>query len=369
MKTVFDHMKENGAAEKIASFIVKQKMDYTFKKKYAQIRAWEFYNAPEIDGNVYCAVGGLDSITLFLFLHSIGIDCPGVSVSHLEDASIQKVHKALGIIALKSVQKPTGGQWTMPEVVKTFGFPVLSKEKAAKIDLLQNPTEKNKTVRHAIITGETGAYGGFQKNSRMKLPQKWLNLFGGADAEGEALGYQAAPFKVSAKCCYYLKEKPCDDYAKQSGNYPYMGLMASEGGRREKALKLHGCNYISKGTKRSCPLGIFNRDDLLHLTLDMEKYYQEHWQEFNPDVHLDTIVPEIYGKIVAGEDGKLDTTGAKRTGCMLCGFGIHIEKRPHRFDRIRERNPKQWEYLMYTVGWGQVLDYIGVGWKDKPWLN
>lgn len=32
-----------------------------------------------------------------------------------------------------------------------------------KIELLQNPTEKNKTVRHAIITGETGEYGGWAK--------------------------------------------------------------------------------------------------------------------------------------------------------------------------------------------------------------
>jgi len=96
--------------------------------------------------------------------------------------------------------------------------------------LLQNPTEQNATVRHAIITGETGEYGGWKKNSRMKLPQKWLDLFGGADAEGAALGYQAAPFKVSDRCCYYLKEKPCNDWAKEHNSVPYMGLMASEGG-------------------------------------------------------------------------------------------------------------------------------------------
>ena len=49
------------------------------------------------------------------------------------------------------------------EVIQEFGFPVISKEVAAKIELLQNPSEKNKTVRHAIITGETGEYGGWQK--------------------------------------------------------------------------------------------------------------------------------------------------------------------------------------------------------------
>ena len=50
----------------------------------------------------------------------------------------------------------------------------------------------------------------------------------------------------------------------------------------------------------------------------------------------------------------------------MCGFGIHIEERPHRFDKLRQRNPKEWDYWMNTVGWGKVLDYIGVGWRDIP---
>lgn len=59
----------------------------------------------------------------------------------------------------------------------------------------------------------------------------------------------------------------------------------------------------------------------------------------------------------------------------MCGFGIHLEKRPHRFDRLRKSNPKEWEFLMYRCctdsegkpyGWGKVLDYIGVGWEDIP---
>lgn len=346
MKTVFDQMKELGSERIIADFKVKQKQDYAFKRRYAETRAWEFYNHPEIAGQCYVAVGGLDSIVLFLFLRSIGIDVPGVSVSSLEDRSIQRVHKALGIQALHAAKKEDGTRWTKQEVVRTFGFPVLSKEIAGKIALLQNPTEQNTTVRHAIITGETGEYGGYQTDSRMKLSQRWLQAFGGSDPEGAALGYKAAPFKVSDRCCYYLKEKPCNDYAKETGRFPYMGLMASEGGRREKALMLHGCNYISEGTKRSCPFAIFSRQDLLQLAID-----------------LDAPVPEIYGEIVRDANGTLRTTKAQRTGCSMCGFGITLEARPHRFDRLREANPKEWNYWMYDVGWGMVLDYIGVGWK------
>ncbi len=79
-KNVLERMKENDTEYKIAMFRVKQQQDYSFKKQYAKIRAWEFFDHPEIDGNCYVAVGGLDSITLLFFLRSIGIDVPAISV-------------------------------------------------------------------------------------------------------------------------------------------------------------------------------------------------------------------------------------------------------------------------------------------------
>lgn len=381
--------------EKTRDFQAKMKMGYDFKKAYAARRAWEFYNHPEVAGRCYVAVGGLDSITLFLFLRSIGIDVPATSVSMLEDRSIQRVHKALGVKGLLPViNQKTNRPYNKVEVIREYGFPVLSKEIAGKIYTLQHPTEKNATVRHAIMTGETGAYGGYRKGTRMKMAQKWLEIFGGPENEREGTDYKTAPFQVSELCCYYLKEKPCDDYAKESGRFPYMGLMASEGGRRQKALMLNGCNYISKTTKRSAPFAIFTRQDLLTMTLEMEAWYQEHWEEFDGNgEHLETIVPEIYGKIVRDPlnmtqeeieeykaehggtepEGQLRTTKAQRTGCSMCGFGIHIEKRPNRFDQLRHRNPREWEMWMKHIcqdetgewyGWGRVLDYIGIGWED-----
>ena len=347
--------------EKIASFRVKQNMPYDFKKDYARIRAREFYRECALrDMDCHVSVGGLDSITLFLFLKSIGINVPAVSVSSLEDPSIQRIHRLLGVIPLKPAKKPDGTYWTKSSIIQEFGFPVLSKEIATKIDALQNPTPNNSTLRHAIVTGETGAYGGFQKNSRMKLPKKWLELFAGYENEKEGTNYQIAPFKVSAKCCYYLKEKPCTDWAKENNSAPYLGLMASEGGRREKALMLHGCNYFGKDTIRSAPFAIFHRQDLLRLALE-----------------LDVPVPEIYGEIKEDEDGQLYTTGEQRTGCSMCGFGIQLEKRPNRFDRLKKRSPKEWDYWMNrccvapdgtAFGWGRVLDYIGIEWEDDPVL-
>ena len=97
---------------------------------------------------------GLDSIILYMFLHEVcHIDVPGVSASTLEDASIQRVHKAIGIINVPPLMRDDGTRWTSQRLYGSLALPVISKEIAGKIELLQNPTEKNKTVRHAIITG------------------------------------------------------------------------------------------------------------------------------------------------------------------------------------------------------------------------
>lgn len=75
-------------------------------------------------------VGGLDSITLFLFLRSIGINVPAVSVSSLEDKSIQLVHKALGIRSLPPIKDENGRPYTKMRVIQQYGYPVISKEAA-----------------------------------------------------------------------------------------------------------------------------------------------------------------------------------------------------------------------------------------------
>lgn len=374
-------------SEARARMVAMQRLPYEIKKKRAELRAKEFLS--EMDGrekNVHVSVGGLDSITLYVFLKMIGINVPGISVSALEDKSIQKIHKALGLTIIKSYK-------TKAQVLNEDGFPVISKRIAGKINLIQNPTDKNKTVRHAIITGECGKLGHFQKNSRMKLPQKWLKLFGGYENENENVKFKKPNFKVSNYCCYWLKEKPCDDWAKERDSYPYLGMMASEGGQREEALTDHGCNYYGKTVMRSAPFAPFIRNDILKLAIEADEWYHEHLDLFEklydeqpysknvrgkyiPYEPMDSIIPEIYGKIIVDENGNLETTGAQRTGCSMCGFGIHMEPRPHRFDQLRVRNEMEWRFYMYDCcidvetqeryGWGRVLNYIGISWEDIP---
>lgn len=345
----------------------KQRVPYKIKVMMSRDRIREFYNEALSRGlNCHVSVGGLDSIVLGHLIRDMGYSeeqIPFVSASSLEDVSIQRVHKEMGCINVKPLKPKV-------QVLQEEGFPVLSKRIANKINTIANPTEKNKTVRHAIITGECGELGHFAKDSKMRLPLYYLKLFGGYDKEGAALGYKKPTgFKVSHKCCYYLKEAPCDNWAKEHNSVPFLGLMASEGGQRADALEEHGCNYFGKTTARSCPFSFYYHSDVIHLAVD-----------------LGVKIPEIYGEVKVSEevngfgDHEYTTTGEQRTGCSMCGFGIQLEKRPHRFDRLYERNPKEWDFWMNKCckdedgtpyGWGRVLDYIGIKWRDPEhwWLD
>lgn len=359
-KTREKKMNDISTSTKIANFNAKMKESYEFKVLYAERRAREFVDECNKRGlNYYVSVGGLDSITLYLFLKSIGINCPAVSVSSLEDPSVQAVHRQLGVInvppLVKSVDKETGKKeyWTKQKILQEYGFPVISKKVAQAIELFQKPTEKNINIRNEYIFGTyTDKKTMQQRNSSFAVAQKWLKKFGGYENERLGTDWEIPPFKVSAKCCKILKERPLEVWQKEHNSVPFLGLMASEGGRRELWLKTHGCNYFGKSTIRSAPFAIFERQDLLQLALD-----------------LNVPVPKIYGTIERKEDGTLYTTGSQRTGCSMCGFGIHMEERPHRFDTLKERNPKEWQYWMYECctdengekyGWARVLDYIGV---------
>ncbi len=80
------------------------------------------------------------------------------------------------------------------------------------------------------------------------------------------------------RCCYYLKEKNCDDWGKEH-NSVRISVLASEGGRRAKSLRMNGCNYFGASTIRSAPFAIFHRQDILTLALEMDEQWRNGWKE------------------------------------------------------------------------------------------
>lgn len=356
-------MKEAEKQEIIERNKYYNQMNYEDKIDIATQRVVEWAEICADAGKNYAvSVGGLDSIVLLTFVRGIlGKDTRGISVSGLEDPSIQKIHRQLGVEVIKPGMN-------FSEVLNTVGFPVYSKQIAKDLEHLQIPQKdadfRKQYYNHALMTGETGPWGGFKQSEGMKMPDDLLEKFGGEWGDHRPdLCCKCAPFKVSAQCCEIMKEEPSRRYQEEHNIYPFLGLMQVEGGQRRFSLRRYGCNYVGKGTARSCPFNYFSRQDLLTLALDLK-----------------VPIPEIYGEIVMDENGKLRTTKAQRTGCVICGFGLHLESRPHRFDRLYMRNPKGWEYWMNSCcmdedgtkyGWGRVCDYIGVEWRDPEhwWLH
>lgn len=319
-------------------FEQKQSLPYNIKIIHAEQKIDEFCDWAERNNKNLClSIGGLGSLTLYKFLKKLKVDFTPISVSILEDKSIQKIHHTIpDMVYLKPYKSKV-------EVIREFGFPIISKEKAAKIEIIQTPNLNEKQLVKSIMIGITSKN---KYSEKTKLPDKWIKLFGGYyNYLRPDLNCQCAPFKVSDRCCKWMKEQPCIDWQNQFDMIPFLGLMASEGGQREMSLIQYGCNYYGDDKIRSCPFAIFNQDNLLQLALD-----------------LSVEVPEIYGEIIRLPDGKLKTTKAERTGCSMCGFGIHLEKRPHRFDRLKENNYDEWKFWMYDMGWGEVLSYIGIEW-------
>jgi len=208
------------------------------------------------------------------------------------------------------------------KVIKKYGYPVISKEVARCIYYARKGSEWALCNLKGLF--KTGEYS--TRNQRFK---KWAHLVD-------------APFLISDYCCEVMKKRPFKKFVKETGCKPIIGTMACESFRRQTAWLMSGCNGFNKKDPSSQPMSFWTEQDVLaYLKLTGIPY------------------ASIYGDIV--EDGeKLKTTGAERTGCMFCMFGVQREKQPNRFQRMAISHPKQYDYCINRLGCGAVLDHIGV---------
>ena len=174
----------------------------------------------------------------------------------------------------------------------------------------------------------------------------------------------AAPFMVSNKCCDVMKKSPAHAYNVETGRIPITAQMAEESRLRKQKWIQNGCNAFDGKKPVSNPMSFWTENDVL-------QYIVEHGLKI-ASVYGDIVeVGEIPGQMTLSDLG-LDedsprtycTTGCKRTGCMFCGFGCHMEKPGEgRFERLKETHPKVYDYIMRPVEQGgldfkTVIDWI-----------
>ena len=292
-------------------------MDLKIEKTKLRIREWyEHYN-----GEVYISFsGGKDSTVLLDIVRNMYPDVEAVfSNTGLEFPEIVKFVNTFDNVTIIKPEK------TFKRVIEEKGYPVISKSVSNCVRLARKNIEEGKdTLRVRQIKG-------LEKGSKFNK-SKWQFLLD-------------APFKISDECCNELKKKPMKKYEKESGKKPFIATMAEEGQQREAAYLKTGCNAFNNG--RSQPMGFWTEQDVLQYIFENK-----------------LKICSVYGDVVEESDMLENkyyrTTGEKRSGCIFCMFGCHLEESPNRFERLKYTHPTQYRYCMEKLGLKEVLDYINV---------
>lgn len=294
----------------------KQSLPLEAKIKLSQRRIEEWYDY--WDGHVYISFsGGKDSTVLRHIVKSIFPDVPVVFVdTGLEYPEVRNFAIANADIILEP-------ELTFRQVIEQYGYPIVSKKVAEAIEAVRNNIKNGNTntVRYQQLMGTAVDKNG---NPSIYNKSKWKYLLD-------------APFKISSKCCNVMKIKPIILYERQTLLIPYVGTMASESLSRRTAYFQYGCNAFNAKNPSSKPLSIWTENDIL-------KYLKIYNIEYSP----------IYGNIEYDEKTKCyKNSGVKRTGCMFCGFGVHMEKEPNRFQQMKLTHP---EIYNYCINGGEYVD-------------
>jgi len=282
-----------------------QSLPLSAKISLAKRRIKEFYEA--LNGKVYVSFsGGKDSLVLLHLVRSIYPDVEAVFCdTGLEYPEIHEVVNSFDNVRIIKPKK------TFFKVIEEYGLPVVSKEVSKRIS------------RHRGGSNKIG------NGSAFDIPKKWQYL---VDAD----------FKISESCCYWLKKSPFKQYEKETGNKPFIGVLAEEShGRRMEYVK-NNCNVFEGNNVSSRPMMVWTEQDVLEYI-----------------VNNDLSIAGVYGEIVK-EDDKYVLTGVKRTGCMACLFGIHKEKSPNRLEQMKISHPKYYKAFLSNATFKKGVEALKI---------
>lgn len=283
-------------------------LDLKVAKTKLRIREW--VNEFGVEGVYVAFSGGKDSTVLLHIVRQLYPNVEAVFVNTgLEYPEIQRFAKSFDNV---TVLRP---KMRFDEVIKKYGYPLLGKEIALKIEYAR----KGSTWAVKCVDGTSG------KDNRYNI-EKYKHLV-------------EADFLISSRCCSVMKKAPLHDYAKRTGKVSITAQTADESALRTQQWLKNGCNGFDMKAPISNPMSFWVEQDVL-------QYIKQN----------NLPMASVYGEVVYAENAQqlrlcdqgesLKTTGCDRTGCIFCGFGCHLEKSPTRFQKLKETHPRQYEYCI-----------------------
>lgn len=285
-------------------------------KTKLRIREWIDYYGEE---NVYISFsGGKDSTVLLDLVRSEYPNIEAVFVdTGLEYPELKEFVNSFDNV---TILRPN---MSFKQVIDKYGYPIISKEQSRYLYDVRHGTEYMKNLR---LNGT--------EQGNFKLSKKYHYLID-------------APFEISNKCCDIMKKQPIKKYEKETGKVPFIGTMADESNMRKRNYLKYGCNSFDLKSPSSKPLSFWKQQDILEY------------------IYTNNIkISSVYGYVIK-EDGKFKTTLCNRTGCIFCGYGLHLEKEPNRFQLLEQSHPQLHKYCMENLGFKDVCEFMNIEYKNK----
>lgn len=330
-----------------------QCLDFESRIRMSERRIDAFIDAYGED-KVYVSVSGKDSSVLLDLVRRKHPDVLGVFINTgLEYSSVRQCALSKpNVIEIRP-------KINFKKVLIDKGYPVIGKEVAQCIREARIGLKNNNGTYQYRIDKLNGTHRDKNGNlSPYNMPNYKFLL--------------AAPFLISEECCPITKKDPAIEFEKENNMHPIIGTMAWESRNRLTNWLNKGCNVFDDERPMSRPISFWSENDIL-----------TYIHRFN------VVIPDIYGNIIPKIEGihgqmnlfdmlnsydncEFETTGANRTGCTYCLFGITQDT--DRFLRLKKEEPKIFDYAMR----GGAFDSDGL-WKPTDdglgfkfvidWLN
>ena len=299
------HDPKGGVSRELLRYRLSMPLDIKLAASRQRIK--QFHT--KLKGKTYIAFsGGKDSTVLLHLVRSIYPDTPAVfSNTGMEYPEIvdfvKKCQKTMDNIEIIRPRK------SFKQVVDQYGYPAISKEQA--LFIRQYRTTKSDKLKNLRIEGNKSGCG--------KISKKYYKFLD-----------PNAP-RISDQCCDWLKKDPFKQYEKETKRHAYIGTMVGESKLREEMYRIHGCNQFDTKRMISKPMSVFTEANIYEYI----------------DMHNIDICP-IY------KEPEID-----RTGCMFCAFGVTKADRLGRFQHLKAKYPKQFNYVWHKLGLKEVMEYMG----------